>query len=119
MANFYDLKHYIAHYINKGRCLVSEKGKITTFSERVYDRRGNYSEQFNHFIDRLLESGEFFHLYVEGDGYAFSDLIHSRFDLEYCVRCREPIPVPTNGALGPPACYLCPEFEPQQEAQVS
>lgn len=97
MANFYDLKHYIAHHLNKGRCLVSEKGKIISLSERVYDCRGNYSEGFNCFIDRLLESGEFFHLYIEGDGYAFADLIHSRFDLEYCVRCEEPL----TGALGP------------------
>ena len=100
MANFYDLKHYIAHNINKGRCLVSEKGKTFAFSERVYDRRGNYSENFNQFIDRMLESGEFFHLCVEGDRYAFSDLIHSRYDLEYSVQCREPIPI--SDGLGPP-----------------
>jgi hypothetical protein len=115
MANFYDLKHYIAHYINKGRCLVSEKGKLVTYSERVYDRRGNYSESFNHFVDRLLESGEFFNLYIEGDGYSFAELIHSRFDLEYCVRCREPIPVPSATALSTPACYLCPAAEAIKE----
>lgn len=110
MANFYDLKHYIAHYINKGRCLVSEKGKLVTYSERVYDCRGNYSESFNHFVDRLLESGEFFNLYIEGDGYSFAELIHSRFDLEYCVRCKEPIPA----VLNTPACSLYPEAETVQ-----
>jgi len=109
MANFYDLKHYIAHYLNKGRCLISEKGKTFAFSDRVYDRRGNYSEGFNNFIDRLLESGDFFHLYIEGDGYSFADLIHSRFDLDYCVRCHEPVPIPAAGAYGPPPCYLCPD----------
>ncbi|MBC8120207.1 MAG: hypothetical protein H7Y22_00030 [Gemmatimonadaceae bacterium] len=107
MANFYDLKHYIAHYLNKGRCLVSNKSKIIPFSDRVYDRRGNYSEPFNCFIDRLLESGEFFHLYIEGDKYAFGELVHSKYDLEYCVRCEEPIP--TASALGPPAHYLYPD----------
>ncbi len=114
MANFYDLKHYIAHNINKGRCLISEKGKTFAFSERVYDRRGNYSENFNQFIDRMLESGEFFHLCVEGDRYAFSDLIHSRYELEYSVQCREPHPVPTSAALKPDVGYLCPEEQPQE-----
>lgn len=117
MANFYDLKHYIAHYINKGRCLVSEKGKTFAFSERVYDRRGNYSDHFNQFIDRMLESGEFFHLHVEGDRYAFSDLIHSRYDLEYSVQCSEPLSGPISGASGPSACYQRPQVEEPLEAQ--
>lgn len=115
MANFYDLKHYIAHYLNKGRCLVSNKDKIIAFGDRVYDRRGNYSEPFNCFIDRLLESGEFSRLCIEGDRYTFGDLIHSKYALDYCVRCEDPIP--TASAVGAPAGYLYPDAVPATDEE--
>ncbi|AGY57925.1 hypothetical protein [Gloeobacter kilaueensis] len=108
MANFYDIKHYIAHHVNKGRRLMGEKGESVVFCGRVYDGRGNYSEAFNDFIEKLLSSGHFFRYYIEEDGFAFAELSHAKFEMDYCVTCREPIPVPVVGALGPPACYLCP-----------
>jgi hypothetical protein len=112
VASFYDLKHYIAHHVNRGRCLISEQGKTLAFSRSVYDGRGNYTEEFNNFIDRLIGSGEFLNLYIEGDVHSFAQLIHSRFEFDYCVRCSDPIP--SDVVLAPPSRSLCPMLEVQE-----
>ena len=117
LASFYDLKHYIAHHVNRGRCLISEKGKTLAFSRSVYDGRGNYTDEFNNFVERLISSGEFLNLYIEGDAHSFAQLIHSRFEFDYCVRCADPIPTPQDVVLAPPSCNLCPMQEIQPSYQ--
>jgi hypothetical protein len=119
VASFYDLKHYIAHHVNRGRCLISEKGKTLAFSRSVYDGRGNYTVEFNDFVERLISSGEFLNLYIEGDTHSFAQLIHSRFEFDYCVRCSDPIPTPSDAVLAPPSCNLCPLQEIELKSSPS
>lgn len=100
------LLDYVAHFISRGKVVVSQTAGKLIYKDRVYQNTG-YAPEFNEFWSRLRSRPDFEQLYLEGDVYYFGQFLNGSFEVGECVRCDLQIPIPLGMHQYQGSCHLC------------
>lgn len=105
MASEYQVKQYIAYWVQLGKKVVIRNGQQELLPEKIIagDR---YSQEFEDCWQQILSpnSGD---CYIEGTDETIAELLTPEWDIMLCSRCVMPVPVRTQGM--PP--NSCPCFD--------
>lgn len=105
-ANEDILLDYVAHFISRGKVVVSNTGGKLIYKGWVYQKIG-YAPDFNEFWSELRDRPDFEQLYLEGDVYYFGQFLNDSFEVGECVRCDLQIPIPLGMHQYQGGCHLC------------
>ncbi len=100
------LLDYVAHFISRGKVVVSNTNGKLIYKDRVYQNVG-YAPEFNEFWLKLRSRQDFEQLYLEGDVYCFRQFLNGSFEVGECVRCDLQIPIPLGMHQYQGNCHLC------------
>ncbi|MGB7085406.1 MAG: hypothetical protein WBD47_07625 [Phormidesmis sp.] len=102
MASPTDVKHYLAHWFQLGKQVVSDDGQVTYRPEKVIlgDR---FSAEFEACWQAIVATqGEAYHL--KGTQQSIAELLSPAWEIVSCARCDMPVPLP-HKEITP---HLCP-----------
>jgi hypothetical protein len=100
------LLDYVAHFISRGKVVVSNISGKVIYKGRVYQSIG-YVPEFHEFWLNLRSRRDFEQLYLEGDVYCFGQFLNGSFEVGECVRCDLQIPIPLGMHQYQGSCHLC------------
>lgn len=100
------LLDYVAHFLSRGKVVVSHLSGKLVYKGRVYQNIG-YAPEFNEFWLKLHSRPDFKQLYLEGDVYCFGQFLNGSFEMGECVRCDLQIPIPLGMHQYQGSCHLC------------
>jgi len=100
------LLNYVAHFISRGKVVVSPTRGHLHYQGMVYGNVG-YDPDFLEFWLHLCHRKDFAQLYLEGDVYCFGQFSKESFEVGECVYCNLQVPIPLGMHHYQGGCHLC------------
>ncbi|MGB3293702.1 MAG: hypothetical protein WBB01_12005 [Phormidesmis sp.] len=92
MASYTEVKHYLAHWFQLGKQVMSDSGQVTLQPEKVI-QGDRFSPEFEACWAKILEKGsESF--YLSGTDQTVAELLSPKWEVVSCARCNMPVPMP-------------------------
>lgn len=92
MASLIEVKHYLAHWFQLGKRVLSDSGQ-ESYKPQTVIQGNRFSPEFEQVWDEILKAeGE--SLFLEGTDETIAELLSPEWDMMSCARCGMPVPVP-------------------------